>query len=45
MTHELVHLLERNHNELFQKYMDAFFPEWRVVKETLNQQMLDYMSE
>lgn len=25
--------------------MDAFFPEWRVVKETLNQQMLDYMSE
>lgn len=45
VTHELVHLLERNHNELFQKYMDAFFPEWRVVKETLNQQMLDYMSE
>lgn len=45
VTHELVHLLERNHNELFQKYMDAFFPEWRVVKETLNQQMLDYMNE
>ena len=45
VTHELVHLLERNHNELFQKYMDTFFPEWRVVKETLNQQMLDYMSE
>ena len=38
-------LLERNHNEQFQKYMDTFFPEWRVVKETLNQQMLDYMSE
>ena len=45
VTHELVHLLERNHNEQFQKYMDAFFPEWRVVKEILNQQMLDYMSE
>ena len=45
VTHELVHLLERNHNEQFQKYMDDFFPEWRVVKETLNQQMLDYMSE
>lgn len=45
VTHELVHLLERNHNEQFQKYMDTFFPEWRVVKETLNQQMLDYMSE
>lgn len=45
VTHELVHLLERNHNEQFQKYMDTFFPEWRVVKETMNQQMLDYMSE
>ena len=45
VTHELVHLLERNHNEQFQKYMDTFFPEWRVVKEKLNQQMLDYMSE
>ena len=26
VTHELVHLLERNHNEQFQKYMGAFFP-------------------
>ena len=45
VTHELVHLLERNHNEKFQKYMDTFFPDWRVVKVTLNQQMLNYMSE
>lgn len=45
VTHELVHLLVRNHNEQFRKYMDIFFPEWRVVKATLNQQMLDYMSE
>lgn len=45
VTHELVHLLERYHNEQFQKYMDTFFPEWREVKISLNQQMLDYMSE
>ena len=45
VTHELVHLLERNHNEQFQTYMDSFFPDWRVVKSALNQQMLDYMSE
>lgn len=45
VTHELVHLLERSHNERFQKYMDAFYPNWRVVRESLNQQMLDYMSE
>lgn len=45
VTHELVHLLERNHNEQFRKHMDNFFPNWRVVKTTLNQQMLDYMGE
>lgn len=45
ITHELVHLLERNHNDRFKKYMDQFFPNWRAVKETLNQQMLDYMEE
>lgn len=45
VTHELVHLLERNHNEQFQKHMDTFFPNWRVVKATLNQQMLDFMEE
>ena len=44
VTHELVHLRERNHNEQFQKYMDVFFPEWRAVKTELNQQMLDYIS-
>lgn len=45
VTHELVHLLERNHNKKFQEYMDAFFPEWRIVRKNLNQQMLDYMNE
>ena len=45
ITHELVHLLERNHNDQFKKYMDQFFPNWRAVKKNLNQQMLDYMEE
>lgn len=45
VTHELVHLLERSHNEQFQKYMDVFFPEWRVIKSKLNQQMLEYVGE
>lgn len=45
ITHELVHLLERHHNERFQQFMDTFAPDWRVVRETLNQQMLDYMSD
>ena len=45
VTHELVHFLERSHNEQFRKHMDAFFPDWQVVKSELNQQVLDYMSE
>ena len=42
IIHELVHLLERNHNDKFCEYMNRFCPNWREVKESLNQQMLDY---
>ena len=38
ITHELVHLLERSHNDRFRGYMDQFFPDWQRVKEILNQQ-------
>lgn len=36
IIHELVHLLERNHNTKFYKYMDKFYPDWRAVKDRLN---------
>lgn len=42
ITHELVHLLERKHNQKFRVYMDRFFPNWSVIKEELNRQTLDY---
>lgn len=42
IIHELVHLLERNHNDNFCEYMNCFCPNWREIKENLNQQMLDY---
>lgn len=42
IIHELVHLLERNHNDRFCEYMNCFCPNWREIKESLNQQMLDY---
>ena len=45
IIHELVHLLERNHNDKFCEYMDCFCPNWREVKANLNQQMLDYFEE
>jgi predicted metal-dependent hydrolase len=36
IVHEMVHLLERNHNERFIAYMNHFLPQWRHIKEELN---------
>lgn len=36
IVHELVHLLERSHNQRFVKYMDEFMPKWRFHREELN---------
>jgi predicted metal-dependent hydrolase len=36
IVHELVHLLERLHNEQFIAYMDKFMPRWRYYREELN---------
>jgi len=40
LVHEMVHLLERRHNERFRKLMDQFMPQWRVHRDELNQQPL-----
>ena len=36
IVHELIHLLERNHNDRFVSYMNQFMPKWRIYKEELN---------
>ena len=36
VVHEMVHLLERHHNERFIAYMDKVLPKWRFYKEELN---------
>lgn len=36
IVHELVHLLERNHNDKFVSYMNQFMPKWRMHKTELN---------
>lgn len=36
LVHELVHLLERYHNERFRELMDKLLPAWRVHREELN---------
>jgi len=43
ILHELVHLVEKTHNERFVSLMDKYMPMWREVKTTLNGQTLDYM--
>lgn len=40
IIHEMVHLLERHHNEKFMAYMDKFMPQWRFYKDELNKQPL-----
>lgn len=36
VVHELIHLLERKHNDRFVELMDKFLPEWRFLKDELN---------
>lgn len=38
VVHELTHLYERSHNAVFKAYMDRFYPDWRAVRKSLNQQ-------
>lgn len=36
LAHELIHLVERHHNERFLHLMDGAMPDWRVRKDELN---------
>ena len=36
IVHELIHLLERHHNERFIKLMDKYMPQWRIHRDELN---------
>ncbi len=36
LVHEMVHLLESSHNEVFVAYMNKFLPNWRKHREELN---------
>ncbi len=36
IVHEIVHLLERHHNDKFLYYMDNFLPNWKQLKTELN---------
>ncbi len=36
VMHEMIHLLERKHNDRFLYYMNKYSPQWRLLKEKLN---------
>lgn len=42
LVHELVHLLERNHNDRFRSLMDEYMPNWRERRDLLNSLPLAY---
>ena len=36
VLHEMVHLIERHHNDRFRKYMDQLLPQWHLYQSELN---------
>ena len=36
LVHEMVHLLERDHNDRFHELMNSFLPQWRTYRNELN---------
>jgi len=42
VAHEMVHLLERSHNDRFRDLMDKFYPKWSHVRGQLNQAPLSH---
>lgn len=36
IVHELIHLLERNHNQRFVSLMNQFMPKWRLFRDEIN---------
>jgi predicted metal-dependent hydrolase len=36
VVHEMTHLLERKHNDIFHAYMDKFMPKWKQYRDELN---------
>jgi len=43
IIHEMVHLLERKHNEKFISHMNKFLPKWKHIREELNRSALGHV--
>ena len=42
IVHEMLHVLERKHNDRFKTLLDKFLPRWRLYKEELNRMPLGH---
>ncbi len=42
ILHELAHLVEKSHGEVFISIMDNYMPQWKEVRKLLNELTLDY---
>lgn len=42
VVHEMIHFLERTHNDVFVAYMDKHLPKRRLYRNELNEQILSY---
>ncbi|MNC67108.1 hypothetical protein D3C75_1175760 [compost metagenome] len=40
LVHELLHLIERHHNDRFRGLMDRHLPQWQVYRDELNRSLL-----
>lgn len=37
VVHEMIHLLERHHNDRFRAHLEQALPNWQQLRNTLNQ--------
>jgi len=42
LVHEMVHMLERHHNDRFRGHMDLALPKWRHSRDMLNSSLLGH---
>lgn len=41
VVHEMVHILEPSHNQVFWGYMTQFYPDWKRVRKYLNDEVVE----
>lgn len=45
LTHELVHLVEKNHTYRFHQLVEEYYPDWRNAEKLLSSMLLDFVEK